>query len=107
MSKFSIKSKHFDFIEKNHHENLINPVNAINHYGGEFILDCNGRVHLFDLIDMMPTDIQLNISNRDKQTTPFISTIITELRTDDLLKKSKESKILLRLKNIIRRLIKF
>lgn len=96
----------FEFITKNHLENLTKPANAIHHYGGEFIIDCNGKVYLFDLIDMIPTDIQLNISNRDKQTPPFISTLNTELHTDDLLKKSKESKILLKLKNIIRKFIK-
>ncbi len=97
----------FNFIKNNHLENLKDPTNAINHYGGELVLDCNGRVYLFDLIDTIPTDIQLNISNRDKQTPQFISTINKTLDTDKLIKKSNQTKMFMKLKNIIRRFFKF
>ena len=96
----------FNFINENHLENLKKPANAINHYGGELIMDCNGKVYLFDLIDMIPTDIQLNISNRDKQTPPFISTLDSNISSDELIKISRQSNRFLKFKIAIRRFFK-
>lgn len=100
-------SEDFNFISNNHLENLRNPAKAIRHYGGELVMDCNGKVYLFDLIDTMPTDIQLNISSRDKQTSPFVSSLNKIISTDALVKKSKQPDFFLKFKNMIRRLFKF
>ena len=69
-------------------------------------MDCNGKVYLFDLIDMIPTDIQLNISNRDKQTPPFISTLDSNISSDELIKISRQSNRFLKFKIAIRRFFK-
>ncbi len=53
------------------------------------LIDCNGKAYMADLIDVIPTDIQMNINNKDKTTIRFQSDFKKILTTDELLTNSR------------------
>ncbi len=53
------------------------------------IIDANGKVYLYDYFKMIPTEIQLNINTKDKETPRFNTKIENYTITKDLINNKK------------------
>lgn len=88
---FKPYDKEYIIAQKAHLKNTKNPTGVIvNNIYGQLIIDCNGKVYASDMADFFPTDICLNLSNKDKisqMSFPIRDRILT---TKEIIKESKK-----------------
>lgn len=88
---FKPYDKEYIIAQKAHLKNTKNPTGVIvNNIYGQLIIDCNGKVYASDMADFFPTDICLNLNNKDQisqMSFPIRDRILT---TKEIIKESKK-----------------
>lgn len=89
-SPFDYQYKTSAFIHRKnqeHPEKILK--NAESVAGSIFLIDSNGKVYVTNHFNTVPTDIQLNFENKNKQTPPFSGFINRVVTTDELYNDMK------------------
>lgn len=88
---FKPHDKEYILAQKTHLKNTKHPTGVlIDNVYGQLIIDCNGKVYASDMADFFPTDICLNLNNKDKISQMSFPLRNRTLTTKEILKESKK-----------------